>query len=118
MSWADWWPRCRDWLTPAMVDTTEAEVVQLLASDHAQLWPGDGAAMVVQLLAGPPKGAHIWLAGGDMTGLLAMRPGLEAWARWQGCREISLNGRRGWQRVLAEHGYAPQGENLIKGLGQ
>lgn len=99
-----------------MVDTTEEEVLSLLAANHAQLWPGDGAAMVVQLLTGPPKGCHIWLAGGDLRALLAMRAGLEAWARAQGCENISLTGRRGWLRVLEPYGYRPVGDDLVKEL--
>lgn len=97
-----------------MVDTTEAEVVADLEANRATLWPGDSAAMVTQLIA--PSSCHIWLAGGLMADLLAMRAGLEAWARAQGCAELTINGRRGWARVLAPFGFAPDGEELRKVL--
>lgn len=109
------WAHCRDWLLPIMVDTTEAEVTAELDANRAQLWLGDGAAMVLQLLKPPPV-AHIWLAGGDMDGLLSMRGGLEAWARTQGCEAVTINGRRGWARVLKPFGYEPDGEELRKAL--
>lgn len=109
------WAACRDWLVPVMVDTTEAEVIALLADNQAQLWRVEGAAMVVQLIQPPPT-VHIWLAGGEMGALLSMRGGLEAWGRAQGCDWITINGRRGWKRVLAPFGYEPDGEELRKAL--
>lgn len=109
------WDRCRDWLLPIMVDTTEEEVLGLLAANQAQLWQGDASAMVLQLLRPPPT-LHIWLAGGEMSDLLAMRGGMEAWGRSQGCEFVTINGRRGWARVLAPFGYEPDGEELRKSL--
>jgi hypothetical protein len=109
------WAQCRDWLVPIMVDTTEAEVLADLEANRAQLWMGDGAAMVLQLLTPPPT-LHIWLAGGELGGLLDMRGGMEAWARSQGCEAVTINGRRGWDRVLKPYGYEPDGEELRKAL--
>lgn len=98
-----------------MVDATEAEVLALLASNRAQLWQSDNSAMVLQLLRPPPT-LHIWLAGGEMSDLLGMRGGMEAWARSQGCEFVTINGRRGWARVLAPFGYLPDGDELRKAL--
>jgi hypothetical protein len=109
------WQRCRDWLVPVMVDTTEAEVLALLAANQAQLWAAERAAMVLQLLKPPPT-LHIWLAGGEMTDLLDMRGGMEAWARSQGCEFVTINGRRGWARVLKPYGYVPDAEEVRKAL--
>jgi hypothetical protein len=30
-----------------------------------------------------------------------------AWAKAQGCDSISVAGRKGWERVLSGHGFAP-----------
>lgn len=109
------WLKARDWLVPVMIDTTEPEVIAELDANRAQLWLGDGAAAVVQLVT-PPPAVHVWLAGGCMDGILAMRGGLEAWGRSQGCQYITINGRRGWARVLAPFGYEPDGEELRKPL--
>lgn len=109
------WQIARPWLSLAMVDTDEAEVLDLLRRNHAQLWLGDGAAMVIQLLSPPPI-AHIWLAGGELSGLLDMRGGLEAWSRSQGCEAVTINGRSGWRRLLAPYGYEPDGDELRKAL--
>ena len=108
------WSRCRAWLLPALVDATEDEVVSALATGEAQLWPGERAALVTQLIR--PDCLHVWLAGGDLAEILAMRPGLEAWGRAQGARAMTINGRRGWARVLARFGFEPDGEELRKAL--
>lgn len=86
-----------------------------LEANRAQLWRADRAAMVVMLLTPPPT-LHIWLAGGDMADLLNMRGGLEAWGRSQGCEWVTINGRKGWNRVLSPFGYEPDGEELRKAL--
>lgn len=109
------WAKARGWLLPAMVDTTEPELLALLEANQAQLWLGDRSALVVQLLRPPPT-LHIWLAGGDLDDVLSLRAGLEAWGRSQGCEYMTINGRRGWERVLAPHGYLPEGEELRKTL--
>jgi hypothetical protein len=98
-----------------MVDTTEENVLDLLKSNQVTLWRSDRSAMVMQLLRPPPT-LHIWLAGGEMDDLLSMRGGMEAWARSQGCEFVTINGRRGWARVLGPFGYEPDGEELRKSL--
>lgn len=102
-------------LRPCFVDTTESDVVAMLAANQATLWCGERSAMVMQLLTPPPT-LHIWHAGGDMDDLLTLRGGMEAWGRSQGCEQITINGRRGWARVLAPFGYEPDGEELRKAL--
>lgn len=98
-----------------MVDTTEEELRAELSANRATLWTGEASAMVMQLLTPPPT-LHIWLAGGDLDDLLSLRGGMEAWARSQGCEWVTINGRRGWNRVLASFGYERDGEELRKAL--
>jgi hypothetical protein len=105
----------RHWLKPAMTDTTEEEVTMELAMGRAQLWRGDTAAIVTQLTRPPPT-LHGWLAGGDIAGILELRPGIEAWARAQGCEFVTLEGRRGWGRVFRPFGYVADGAELRKVL--
>ena len=95
-----------DWIRPALIDTTEAELVAELRAGRAQLWPGETAAMVTQCVNRPDgRALHVWLAGGDLAGVLALKPGVEAWGRGQGCDFLTINGRTGWARVLGRHGY-------------
>lgn len=109
------WLAVRDWLVPAMTDTTEAEVIGEILSGRAQLWRGDTAAIVTQLTRPPPT-IHCWLAGGEMAGIMDLRPGIEAWGRAQGCETVTLEGRPGWARMLAAQGYTADGDELRKAL--
>lgn len=106
-----------EWIRPALVDTTEAELLAELRARRAQLWLGDAAAIVTQCVKGPAgQAVHVWLAGGDMAGVLALRPGVEAWGRGQGCEFLTINGRSGWARVLGRHGYRDVDGELRKDL--
>jgi hypothetical protein len=110
------WGRCRGWLVPALEDATEAEVMAELAAGRAQLWCGERAAMVTQLVRADEPFVHVWLGGGELAELMALRPGLEAWARAQGAQAARINGRRGWRRALRGQGFDPCGGELRKAL--
>ena len=102
-----------DWLRPSLTDASEDELLADLEAGRARLWLGDGCALVTQYVQ-EPEGAclHIWLAGGALAGVLALRPGVEAWAKGAGCQSITIEGRPGWRRVLRPYGYRPAGREL------
>lgn len=94
-----------------------ADVLELLRAQKAQLWPGEGGALVTQLLETPEgRCLHVWLGGGAMRSLLDMRAGLEAWGRQQGCDYATINGRAGWDRVFRPFGYTRVDGELRKTL--
>jgi len=116
---ADLIERCWPWLLAALerdeAKTSPDRLRSLLLSGKAQLWPGEGAAAVTQLVhADGFRFLHIWLGAGEMQALLALRPGIEAWGRAQGAEFASINGRRGWARVLKD--YRREGGELVKDL--
>jgi len=88
-----------------------------LASGQAQLWVGETAAMVTQCVDEPAgRSLHVWLAGGDLAEILRLKPGVEAWGRAQGCSRVTLNGRKGWARVLRPLGFVIVGDELVRRL--
>jgi hypothetical protein len=100
--------RCKAWLEPAMEGgrRTMADVERALQEGKAQLWPGKACAMVTEVHSFPTHRAiQVWLAGGDLAELMAMEAGLQAWARLQGCTEVLIEGRRGFERALKSAGY-------------
>lgn len=104
-----------DWLRPGIEDATEAELIEDLKAGRAQLWPGDTAAMVTQVLDNQDgRALHVWIAGGALDGILALKPGVEAWGRAMGCNYVSINSRPGWTRLLRDDGFALVGEELRK----
>ena len=110
------WRRCRRWLIPALEDATEAEIMEELAAGRVQLWRGERSAMLTQLVQGPEPYILVWLGGGDLDELIALAPGVEAWARAHGAHAARINGRRGWRRALRSAGFAPCDGELRKAL--
>ncbi|MCG9916027.1 MAG: hypothetical protein MH112_06655 [Phenylobacterium sp.] len=113
------WAACRAWLLPALrpQDGDEAALRADLIAGRAQLWAGEAGAVVTQCIENAEgRSLHIWLAGGQLETILALRPGVEAWARGLGCTAITIEGRPGWTRVLRAHGYQRHGEILRRSL--
>ncbi len=106
----------RGWLEPALdpdEEWTWADVERRLTDNTAQLWLGSGCAMVTEY---DGDCIHVWLGGGDLPGLLALRPHVEREARSKGYRTATINGRLGWDRVLRPFGYVRKGMELEKVL--
>ena len=112
------WP----WLAPALARGDErglskSELKRLISNGQAMLWPGEGGALVTQCVATPEgRFLHVWLGGGSLGTLEALRPGVEAWARAMDCQWTSIEGRRGWGRVFRAAGFVRLGRELRKRL--
>lgn len=115
----DTWARCRPWLLAALRPEcgSEESLLADLALGRAQLWAGEAAALVTQCVdeAGG-RSLHVWLAGGSLSEILKLRPGIEAWGRAHACVRVTLCGRPGWRRVLAPLGFEPMGDELMRRL--
>jgi hypothetical protein len=96
------------------------EVAARLADGRVRLLTGEQSAGVIETFDFPRtdrKALHVWLAGGDLGELSGgMRLDLEAIAEREGCSDILITGRRGWERVLGPVGYAPSWQVLRKRL--
>lgn len=112
--------RCWPLLEPALAldreDTRDGLLAQILAG-QAQLWPGEDCAIVTQCVLNDGVGSiHAWLGGGRLCGMLALRPGIEAWGRAMGCAFATIDGRKGWERLYRPFGYEPHEGLLRKAL--
>jgi hypothetical protein len=110
------WNAARHWLAPALEDIEEGDLINEMFLNRAQLWRGERSAMVTQLVGAEVPNVTVWLGGGDLDDLLALQPGVEAWARQQGCREARINGRPGWARALRATGFEEYDGELRKVL--
>ena len=104
--------RCRPWIEAALEysgGTHDFEdVVQSLIDGRMQLWPAPRGCAVTELVVYPKtKALHVFLAGGEMDQIIEMIDSATEWGKTQGCSSMTIAGRHGWQRVLAEHGYKP-----------
>lgn len=105
------WVRARGHLLPAMTEDPEHEVVGRLLEGTAQLWLGEQCAMVTEVTK-DPRTLHVWLAGGNLREIVSLTPGIAAWGRMMGCMQATIDGRKGWKRVLAPYGF--NGDDLLR----
>jgi hypothetical protein len=90
-------------LRPALEPGQEwSEVIDRIQQGHAQLWLGENAAVVTEIVG---DALHAWLGGGDLTELQEMRPLIEQAGREWGCKRATVSGRLGWDRAFKPHGY-------------
>jgi len=79
-----------------------------ILSGRMQLWPAEKGCAVTEIVVYPKKSVlHVFLAGGEMETIVNMIDSAVAWGKTQGCTSMTIAGRRGWERVLAKHGYKP-----------
>lgn len=111
--------RCRPFLEPTLNSGRHSwdDVVRMIVEGKAQLWPGKTSAMVTEVHQfSTGKTLQCWLGGGDMAEMMAMEPGILAWARLVGCTEVLVEGRRGWERALKGAGYDLWSVSLRKAI--
>ena len=108
------WRRCRPFIAAALERATGGHGIEDVEAGIEgglyHFWPGVRCAVVTEFWRLPRSTIlNFWLLGGELRELLAMHPGIEAWARAQGCARVLGGGpRRGWERVLAPLGYRPE----------
>lgn len=113
--------RCRRWIESALASSPVAlitlrDVFDAILDGKAYLWSGQNCCHVVEIsVVGRKRIATAWLAGGDLSELLAMTPNIERWARDEmGCIAAMVVGRRGWVKPLLAHGYVEAHTALVK----
>lgn len=94
-------------LQQAQEGKTLLDLENMLSSGEALLWRGERGVLVTILYdhGEDGKSLHVWLGTGDMDDLVAMEPGVSAWARARGCRFATINGRKGWYRIFKDLGF-------------
>jgi hypothetical protein len=82
----------------------------LIATGLARIWTGEGAAIVATIRQYPTGAKAVCgiLAVGDLDQIRTdLIPQAEQWGRESGCILALIEGRGGWARVMAKHGYGP-----------
>lgn len=82
------------------------DVLERIRIGDAQMWAGKSSFHITEIIIHPNrKTLHVWLSGGDMQELIEMAPKLMAWGKSMGCTDATIEGRLGWERVLAPLGF-------------
>ena len=106
--------RVRPFLEPALPYTggthDYVHIVNGVLSGALQLWPTENAALITEFHNFPNKRAlHIFLAGGDLNEIKSLHDDVVEFAKAAGCDGLSLTGRPGWVKALADLGFAKNG---------
>lgn len=101
------WPAVAPLLIPAIEQGGEAtfnEVAEEIDAGLAHLWiahEGEDVRMALVTQHASDGSFHLWLCGGrEMSTWLRFLPVVKAAARDAGCDRLTIDGRRGWGRVL------------------
>ncbi len=111
--------RCRSWIESALEYSggthTFDDIVAGVYSGHMQFWPADKGCAITEIITFPRKKVlHVFLAAGEMNQIVDMDDSAEKFAIANGCSAMSIAGRRGWKKVLAEKGYEESFTTLTK----
>lgn len=102
------WLHGRDFLLPAIAllrgTHTEEDVVASLLAGRMRLWLGREFAAVTEIIQQPRiKEMNVFIAGGNMDALVAMKDAFENHGREMGCDRVTIRGREGWRKVHPEY---------------
>lgn len=81
-----------------------------LMDGRFQMFTGPRSVVITEIQHYPQsKACHVFLAAGDMGEIEMIAPHVENWGRRNGCKVVSLAGRKGWARTfLKDRGYEPK----------
>lgn len=83
------------------------DIAQAVGEGRMQSWVNNGSLIVTEVSTFPQVNVlSVVLAVGDLDDVLAMVPALDEFGRKHGCKAIRMQGRKGWERVLPEQGWA------------
>ena len=105
--------RCRGWIESALEygggTHTFEDVKCGIIAGTSQLWPAANSCIVTEITKHPQKKVlHIFLGGGDLEEIKSMQPDVIAWAKSQDCESLTMTGRKGWSKALADIGWKSQ----------
>jgi len=102
--------RCRPWLEAALALSGGThlfqDVVECVKLGTMQFWNAPKGCAVTQILEYPRKKIlHVFLAGGELDQVKGFVDSMAYFGKLNGCTSMTLAGRRGWVRALADLGW-------------
>ena len=116
------WERSKPFLADALAYTglhSVDDVLDEVEEGSALFYPVQDGAAVFKMGEYPQKRVLlIWLYGGELaSNIEGVLEAADFHARELDCTEITIGGRRGWERVLKPYGFAHRGVVLTKDRG-
>lgn len=82
------------------------DIVAMIMTGRVDYFPYQTAFVIMERITYPQFSIyHCFLAGGDLQGVLDSIPPMKQEARRRDCRYLSMAGRKGWTKVLADDGW-------------
>jgi len=111
--------RCRSWIEAALArgigGHTFDDIAQMIRDGRVQLWPAPNGCLVTEIVTYPRcKVLNVFLGGGEIGQLADMHEAVIAWGKAMGCTKATIQGRKGWSRAFAKHGWKDQHAVLVK----
>lgn len=111
--------RCRPWIEAALEHSGGThdfiDVAGGLYRGTMQLWPTPRGCIITEIVVYPKKKVlHVFLGGGELDQILDMHDDVITWAKAQGCEALTMTGRLGWKKPLAQHDWKMQHAHYVK----
>lgn len=82
---------------------TFEDVAEAVSTGDMQFWPAAGSALVTQIVEYPQvRAVHVFLAAGNLLEIKNFDSSLVEFAKRLSAEFITLSGRKGWQKTLAD----------------
>jgi hypothetical protein len=103
------WERCKPWIEAALARDPRGRTIEDIERDIAEgksfLLAAPNSAMVCSIIE--TRALHIYLGGGDLAELKQSDKALNELARRASCTQVTIWGRKGWERELRPFGFEP-----------
>lgn len=84
------------------------DIVEAVSEGRMQMWVNDATIAITEIIVYPRKKClNVFLAGGNRDRLFEMIDSAWEWGRGNGCTAMTLAGRKGWMRLMKQHGFEP-----------
>jgi hypothetical protein len=90
------------------------DIVNGVVTGQFHLWPTANSALITEFHNYPNKKfLHIFLAGGDLEEIKGNHDIVVEFAKTMGCNGLTLTGRPGWIKALADLGFGTDGLRYV-----
>ena len=113
--------RCKPWIEAALEYSGGThdfiDVAEGIYKGTMQLWPTPKGCIVTEIVVYPRKRMlNVFLGGGELEQILDMHKDVIQWAKAPGCTALTMTGRGGWKKTLANHGWKQLHSSYVKGF--
>lgn len=93
------------------------DLVVMVLQGRLRMWTTENSIALTEVIEYPrQKHYHVFAAGGEIAEIVETIPQVEQAARDAGCCKLTISGRRGWVRALANHGWTEQFTTSVRSL--